>query len=451
MTTAYEIFERQYIERTKRSKETYEKARRVLPGGVAANAGFRSPHPIYMKKASGAYIIDVDDNQYLDIHLSGGPHVLGHSPPAVMDAVRQQLDHGTATAATNEKVIELAGKICEHLPGMEMVRFVNTGSEAVSMSLRAARAYTGRDKIGKFEGHFHGQSDSALIAGSQIEGPEDSPEAVAQGAGIPKSQLQDTVVLPFNDAEAAVTLIKQNAREMAAVILEPIGGVWLGGVEAEPSFLEAIRRVTEEEGILLIFDEVVTGYRLGLSGAVSLSGVMPDLRAMGKVIGGGFPTGAFGGRTDIMEEVVTPASEPHERQKMYQSGTFSGNPISATAGLAMIRELEEPGFFERIDGYGDRIRKGLREMAADLDMEIQAVGRGSIFGVFFGSHPIRNIRDVQRCDAEKGRAFFMGLVANGIFVTPFHLGFTNGAQTDEDIDRVLEVSKYVLTEMKRSG
>ena len=451
MTTAYDLFEQQYIRRTRKSKETYDEARRVLPGGVAANAGFRSPHPIYMREARGAYVIDVDGNQYVDVHLSGGPHVLGHSPPAVMEAVRGQLDHGTAATSTNEKAIELAGKIREHVPGMEMVRFVNTGSEAVSMALRAARAYTGRDKIGKFEGNFHGQSDSALIAGTQIAGMEDSPEAMAQGLGIPESQLRDTVVLPFNDAEAAVTLIKQHAHEMAAVILEPIGGVWLGGVEAETSFLEAVRRVTEEEGVLLIFDEVVTAYRLGLSGAVSLSGVMPDLRSMGKAIGGGFPIGAFGGRADIMDAVVTPPSSPHEPLKMYQSGTFSGNPVSAAAGLAMIQELQEPGFYDRIDAYGERVRQGLRDIAAGLDVELQAVGRGSIFGVFFGSHPVRNIRDVQRCDPDKGRAFFMGLVANGIYVTPFHLGFTNGAQTDEDIDRILEVSEYVLSQIKRLG
>ena len=451
MPTAYEIFEKQYIERTPGSKEVFEEGSRYLPGGVVGNGAFRRPYPIYLKEARGAYIYDVDGNEYIDLLIGGGPNILGHCPPAVTEAVHRQVDLGASLMGTTESAIDLARKVAEHMPGMEMMRYANSGSEATHMCFRAARAYTGRPKIAKFEGNFHGQYDNQLIGGTNIHGPDESPEAWPQGAGIPESQLQDTIVLPFNDAESAVSLIKQHAHELAAVIMEPVGGAWLAGVAAEVPFLEAIRRVTEEEGIILIYDEVITGFRLSLSGAVSISGVVPDLRALGKAIGGGLPIGVYGGKREIMDTVVTPASQPHEKDKMYQSGTFTGNPMSTAAGLAMISGLEKPGVYERMNGHGERIRTTLMKMGDELGIELQAVGEGSIFGVFFAGHPIRNIRDVARSNAERGRAFFMGLVANGLYVTPFHLGFTNAAQTDEDIDRVLDISGHVLEEIKAYG
>lgn len=453
MTTAREVFEKQYISRTKRSKEMYEEARQYLAGGVPGGARYRRPYPLYMKEARGSKFWDIDGNEYIDILCGAGPTILGHSPAAVMDAVKQQLDRGTIIQVTSEFTVELAKKITHHMPGMELIRFVGSGSEGVHIALRVARAYTGREKYAKFEGCYHGQLDNELISGAVFGGPEDKPESVPGCAGIPKSILNDTIILPWNNAEASVALIKKHAKELAAVIIEPVGGIYLGGMPADKPFVEALREVTKQEGIILIMDEVITGFRLGLSGSYSLLGVIPDLRILGKVIAGGFPVGAYGGRKDIMEKVVTPPgpAEAKEvaKQKIFSSGTFSGNPVSMAAGVATLRELEKPGFYERIDGYGERIRSGLRKMAMDIGLQIQVVGSRSLFSVHFSRRPVRNIRDILSSDRETAGAFYMGLVANGVYVPEYHVAFTSGAHSDADIDKILEVSEMVLREIKR--
>ena len=455
MVTAYEIFESQYTSKTRGSREVYEEAKQHLAGGVAGSAAYRKPYPLYMKEAKGSRLWDVDGNEYIDFMCSAGAAILGHSPAPVIEAVKQQLDRGTVTLVTSEAAIEVAKKIKKHMAGMEMVRFVNSGSEAVHMALRVARAYTGREKHAKCEGNYNGQMDNELVSGDVFGGQENSPEPVAQGAGIPKAILRDVIVLPWNNAEAAVKIIKKHAKELAAVLLEPMAGMYLGGMPAEKSFVEALRKVCDEEGIVLIYDEVITGFRLGLGGAYSITGVIPDLRTLAKLIGGGFPVGAYGGRRDIMEKVVSAVEKPTEGKtaqfegpKIFQSGTFSGNPISMTAGLAMIKELEKPGFYERIDGYGERIRSGLWEAASKMDIPVQVVGVGSMFCLHFSEHPIRNIRDFAKIDKEVGAAFYMGWEANGIHCPPFHLGFTSGAHTGEDIDKILEVAEMVLREIK---
>jgi glutamate-1-semialdehyde 2,1-aminomutase len=453
MTTAREVFEEQYMSRTKKTREMYEEARHYLAGGVPGGARYRRPYPLYVKEARGSKLWDVDGNEYIDILCGAGAAILGHSPASVMDAVKQQLDRGTIIQVTSEFVVELAKKITHHMPGMELIRFVGSGSEGVHIALRAARAYTGREKYAKFEGCYHGQLDNELISGTVLGGPEDKPESVPGCAGIPKSILNDTIILPRNNAEKSVALIKKHAKELAAVIIEPVGGIYLGGMPAEKAFVEALRKVTEQEGIVLIFDEVITGFRLGLSGSYSLLGVIPDLRVLGKVIGGGFPVGAYGGRKDIMGKVVTPPgpAEAKEvaKQKIFSSGTFSGNPVSVAAGVATLRELEKPGFYERIDGYGERIRSGLRKMAMDIGLQIQVVGLRSLFSVHFSNHPVRNIRDILNSDRETTGAFYMGLVANGVYVPEHHVAFTCGAHNDADIGKILEVSKMVLREIKR--
>jgi len=453
MTTAREVFEEQYISRTKRSREMYEEAKHYLAGGVPGSARYRRPYPLYMKEAKGSKFWDIDGNEYIDILCSAGATILGHSPSSVMDAVKQQLDHGTIIQVTSELAVELAKKITHHMPGMELVRFVASGSEGVHIALRAARAYTGREKIAKFEGCYHGQLDNEFISGAVFGGSEDKPESIPGCAGIPKSILNDTLTLPWNNAEASVALIKKHAKELAAVIIEPVGGIYLGGMPAGKSFVEALRRVTEQEGIVLILDEVITGFRLGLSGSYSVLGVIPDLYILGKVIAGGFPVGAYGGRRDIMEKVVTPPgpAEAKEvaRHKIFSSGTFSGNAVSVAAGVATLRELEKPGFYERIDGYGERIRNGLGKIAKDIGLDIQVVGLGSLYSVHFSDRPVRNIRDILNSDRVSSGAFYMGLVANGIYVPEHHVAFTTGAHTDADVDKILEVSKMVFTEIKK--
>jgi glutamate-1-semialdehyde 2,1-aminomutase len=408
-----------------------------------------------MKEARGSRLWDVDDNEYIDILCGAGPAILGHSPSPVMEAVKQQIDRGTIVQVTTKSAIELAKKITQHMPGMEVLRFVNSGSEAVHLALRTARAYTGKEKCAKFEGNYNGQLDNELISGHHFGGSEDNPESVPGSVGIPKSVVNDTITLPWNNTEATVALIKKHASELAAVILEPVGGLYLGGIPAEKSFCKALREITEQEGIVLIFDEVITGFRLGLSGVHSLLGVTPDLRTLGKIIGGGFPVGAYGGRKDIMEQIVTPYNPAitggavSDRPKIFSSGTFSGNPVSMTAGLATITELEKPGVYERIDGYGERIRNDLRKMAVDIGLGIQVMGVGSFFSVHFSPHPLKNIREILSSDRETAGAFYMGLEANGIHIPSNHLAFTSTAHNDDDIDKILEVAEKVFREIKR--
>ncbi len=445
MTNARQQFIDLYTRRTPRSLRLYEQAREHLPGGVPGNAGFRPPYPLYVDRAAGPYLWDVDGNRYIDSLIGGGPHILGHSPPAVMEAVAGQLSRGTSTIAPSPNSLAMAEMIGRHMPHMELIRFVHTGSEAVHMSMRVARAFTGRQKIGKFEGNFHGGYDNLLISGTSYGGPEERPIALGEGAGIPQGVLDDTVVLPFNNTDATVALIEEHAHELAGVVVEPVGGTWMAGIVADQGFLEALREVTARHGILLIFDEVITGFRVALGGSTAVTGVTPDLVALAKTIGGGLPMGAFGGRRDVMEQVVTPPrNADDDRVTIFQSGTFQTNLVSLAAGLAMLSELEKPGVYEKLTSTGDQVRQGIEKMGANLGLPVQATGQGPIFGVYFADEPVRTIRDVLGSDREMAGTFYLGLVAHGVYITPYHLGFTNASQGEEEIDRVLEVCQTVL-------
>ncbi len=445
MTDARTRFIERYRKRTPRSQRLYKEARQHLPGGVPGNAGYRAPYPLYVDRAYGPFLWDIDGNRYVDSLIGGGPHLLGHSPPAVMEAVAGRMSLGTSTIAPPPSALELARKIQQHMPHMEMLRFVHTGSEAVHMSMRVARAYTGRPKIGKFEGNFHGGYDNLLISGTRFGGPEDRPRSLPECAGIPQSVLDDTIVLPFNNTDATVSLIERHASELAGVVVEAVGGTWLGGIVAEPRFLEALREVTARHGILLIFDEVITGFRVALGGSAEVTGIIPDLTALAKTIGGGFPMGAFGGRRDIMDQVVTPKRGPDDRRNtIFQSGTFQSNLVSLAGGLAMLTELEKPGIYQKLDDYGEQIRRGIEKMGANLGLPIQAVGQGSIFGVYFADEPPRTIRDIAASDRESAGLFYLGLLAHGVYITPYHLGFNNTAQSQDEIDRILATCQQVL-------
>lgn len=449
MTDARSKFVDLYTQRTPGSLRLYEEARRHLPGGVPGNAGFRPPYPLYVEGARGPFLWDVDGNKYIDSLIGGGPHILGHSPPAVMDAVAKQLSSGTSTIAPSPNNLVLAEKIRNHMPHMEMIRFVHTGSEAVHMSMRVARAFTGRQKIGKFEGNFHGGYDNLLVSGTSYAGPEECPVSLPEGAGIPQSVLDDTVVLPYNNADAAVALIEEHASELAGVVVEAVGGTWMAGIVADQRFLEALREVTARHGILLIFDEVITGFRVALGGSTAVTGVTPDLVALAKTIGGGLPMGAFGGRRDIMDQVVTPPRSADDRRvTIFQSGTFQTNLASLAAGIAMLSELEKPGVYENLEETGEQVRKGIEKIGANLGLPVQATGQGPIFGVYFADEPVRTIRDVLSSDREMAGTFYLGLVAHGIYITPYHLGFTNAAQSQAEIDQVLAVCQRVMETIK---
>jgi len=452
VNSAHELFERQYRDRTPRSAAHYVEAQRYLAGGVPGNAAYREPYPLYIERAHGTQIVDLDGNDYLDLLIGGGPHILGHSPDVVIEAVERQLRDGTSTLASTEAAVELAAKITQHMPHVELLRYVTTGSEAVHVAMRVARAYNGRPKIGKFEGNFHGGYDNELVSGRAFAGPADAPEAIADGAGIPGGVLQDTLVLPFNDAEAATRLIDQHARDLAGVVVEPIAGTWMGGVVADPDFLLAIRKATEANDVLLIFDEVVTGFRVALGGTAELTGVTPDLTALAKIIGGGFPLGVLGGRREIMEKTLAPSSDPAEAPyKAFHSGTFQSNLIAIAAGLAVLGELEKPGVLERINGYGDALREGFQRQADGLGVNLIAGGQGSIVSFHFGDERPRNLRDVIASDRSAAATFGLGLIANGLFVTRYHVALMNGAQTDADVAFVLDVSARVLEAMAGAG
>jgi glutamate-1-semialdehyde 2,1-aminomutase len=368
-----------------------------------------------------------------------------------MEAVTKQLSWGTSTIAPSPKNIALADRIRKHMPHMEMIRFVHTGSEAVHMSMRVARAFTGRQKIGKFEGNFHGGYDNLLISGTSFGGPEERPLSLPEGAGIPQSVLDDTVVLPFNNTDATVALIEEHASELAGVVVEAVGGTWMAGIVAEQGFLEALREVTARHGILLIFDEVITGFRVSLGGSTAVTGVTPDLVALAKTIGGGFPMGAFGGRRDVMEQAVTPPRDADDdRVTIFQSGTFQTNLVSLTAGLAMLGELEKPGVYEKLEETGEQVRKGIEKIGANLGLPVQATGQGPIFGIYFADEPVRTIRDVLGSDREMAGTFYLGLVAHGIYITPYHLGFTNASQSEAEVEGVLEVCQTVLETITES-
>jgi len=333
---------------------------------------------------------------------------------------------------------------------MELLRFVNSGSEAVHIALRVARAFTGRDKYAKCEGNYCGQMDNALVGGNIYGGPESEPASLPSSAGIPKAVLNDSIIISWNNPEGAVAIIKKHAKELSAVLMDPTGGIFLGGMPANKSYVQAVREVTKKEGILLIFDEVISSFRMGLSGACTISGVIPDLRTLGKIIGGGFPVGAYGGRRDIMEKVVTPPESSNSHQdKIFSSGTYSGNPISMIAGLAMIKELEKPGFYERLDAKGERIRRGLLKMGDGMGFAIQVLGIRSIFTVHFSERPLKNVRDILTSDRETARAFYTGLVANGVYIPDFHFASISAAHTDDDVDQILAVSGIVLKEIER--
>jgi glutamate-1-semialdehyde 2,1-aminomutase len=436
-----------FILKTKKSEEIWRRACKYLPGGVAGNAAFLIPHPIYIDKAVGGKLIDVDGNEYIDLLLGGFPNILGHSPKPVVDAVRQQLDHGTDPMLFHEIGVKLAEKISKHMPHMEMIRFVNTGSEATASAIRVARAYTKRDKIAKIEGGWIGQHDYGLISSiGGIAGSDYEPLPIADFAGIPKFVVDNMVVLPFNDVEHTISIIKKHANELAAVILEPLACFGLGAIPADREYLKALREVTMEKDVLLIFDEIVTGFRVGgLGGAAKYYGVKPDLTALGKIVGGGFPIGAFGGRRDIMEKTCHPMADPEF--KIFQSGTFSGNPISMTAGLAMLTELETKDY-SYIDNLAGRIRTELPKIGVEYGFEMQVTGLCSLFYPHFNSKPIRNMRDRLKDYADRNYEFCLGLIVNGVYLPPRHPGAICFAHTKEDVDYVLETAEMVLRDMR---
>ncbi|MBC1236868.1 glutamate-1-semialdehyde 2,1-aminomutase [Nostoc sp. 2RC] len=422
--------------KTTNSEEIFAAAQKLMPGGVSSPVrAFKSVggKPIVFDRVLGAYIWDVDGNQYIDYVGSWGPAICGHTHPEVIAALHDALNKGTSFGAPCYLENVLAQMVIDAVPSIEMVRFVNSGTEACMAVLRLMRAFTGREKVIKFEGCYHGHADMFLVkAGSGIAtlGLPDSP-------GVPKSVTSNTLTAPFNDLEAVKVLFEQNRDEIAGVIVEPVVGN-AGFIPPAAGFLEGLRTITQQHGALLVFDEVMTGFRIAYGGAQEKFGVIPDLTTLGKVIGGGLPVGAYGGRQEIMS-MVAPAGS------VYQAGTLSGNPLAMTAGIKTLELLQQPGTYEYLDGLTKQLAEGMLEIAKETGHAAWGGHISGMFGFFFNQGPVRNYEDAKKSDLSKFARFHRGMLEHGVYLAPsqFEAGFTSLAHTKADIDRTLEAARAV--------
>ncbi len=447
MTAEINALEQLYRSRTPASLKLSNTAGKVLPGGVAANGKYLPPYPIYMTGGHGAEMEDIDGNTYIDLLMGAGVHILGHSPEVVLRAIHQQLDIGVHYYLPAEAEVRLAEKVCQVMPSVEMVRFLNSGSESTLMALRAARAYSKRQKIVKFEGNFHGQHDTVLVSTLAVEGEPGTPHPHLDSAGIPDNVKENMLILPYNDPDRAVEQIKRHADELGAVIVEPISAFGLGVVPADLEFLQALRQVTIETGIPLIFDEVVTNFRLALGGAMEYFGIQPDLVCLGKILGGGFAIGGFGGKREIMDKVVTPKVGLWDlSEQIFQSGCFSGNPVSMMAGLAVLGVLEKGDAYPQINSLTETLCSEMNLLGERLGVPLMASRVASIFQFHFTDTRIKNKRDALKANKQAAGLFHLGLRAHGIMASAHPL-FISTAHTEAHIDSVLDVSETVLKQM----
>ena len=426
--------------KTTKSDEIFAAAQKLMPGGVSSPVrAFKSVggQPIVFDRVNGAYIWDVDENKYIDYVGTWGPAICGHAHPEVINALKEALEKGTSFGAPCFLENVLAEMVIDAVPSIEMVRFVNSGTEACISVLRLMRAYTSKNKVIKFEGCYHGHGDMFLVkAGSGVAtlGLPDSP-------GVPKSVTSDTLTAPYNDLEAVKKLFQENEGEIAGVILEPVVGN-SGFIPPDAGFLEGLRVLTEENNALLVFDEVMTGFRIAYGGAQEKFGITPDLTTLGKVIGGGLPVGAYGGKKEIMS-LVAPAGP------MYQAGTLSGNPLAMTAGIKTLELLQKPGTYEYLDQITTQLITGLLDIARQTGHEVVGGSISGMFGMFFTGESVHNYDDAKKADTNKFARFHRGMLERGVYLAPsqFEAGFTSLAHTQEDIKQTLAVAKEVLTEI----
>ncbi|MBK1988363.1 glutamate-1-semialdehyde 2,1-aminomutase [Sphaerospermopsis aphanizomenoides BCCUSP55] len=426
--------------KTTKSQEIFAAAQNLMPGGVSSPVrAFKSVggQPIVFDRVNGAYIWDVDGNKYIDYVGTWGPAICGHAHPEVITALHEALEKGTSFGAPSVLENVLAEMVIDAVPSIEMVRFVNSGTEACMAVLRLMRAFTNREKIIKFEGCYHGHADMFLVkAGSGVAtlGLPDSP-------GVPKAATSSTLTAPFNDLEAVKALFEENRDEIAGVILEPVVGN-AGFITPDAGFLEGLRELTQEHGALLVFDEVMTGFRIAYGGAQEKFGITPDLTTMGKVIGGGLPVGAYGGRRDIMS-MIAPAGP------VYQAGTLSGNPLAMTAGIKTLELLQKPGTYDYLERITKKLADGLLKVAKETGHAACGGSISAMFGLFFTNGPVHNYEDAKKSDTAKFGRFHRGMLERGIYLAPsqFEAGFTSLAHTDEDIEQTLAAAKDVLSNL----
>ncbi len=420
-----------------KSHELFAEARARIPGGVNSPArafGAVGGEPLFIERANGPWLFDVDGNRYIDYVGSWGPMILGHRHPEVIEAIEAALAHGTSFGAPTEAETDLAALICELVPSVEKVRLVNSGTEATMSAIRLARGYTGRDKIVKFAGNYHGHVDSLLVAA----GSAAATLAVPDSPGVTEGTARDTIVLPYNDSAAVHNTFEAHGEEIAAVIVEPIAGN-MGCVPPLPGFLQTLRQRTKHHGSVLIFDEVMTGFRVAPGGAQERFGIEPDLTTLGKIVGGGLPIGAYGGQAAIMDHIL-----PEGR--VFQAGTLSGNPLATAAGIATLRQLREQAPYEQLDEKAARLAEGLDKAAQAVEIPHCVQQVGSMLTLFFHEGPVEQWEDAAACDTKQFARFFWEMMGRGVYLpcSQFEAMFVSAAHTDELIDRTIEAARESL-------
>ena len=419
------------------SSTLYLSAKEVMPGGV--NSPVRAfnavgGEPLFIKSGKGSQIIDVDGNKFIDYVASWGPLIFGHAHPTVVEAIIRQAELGTSYGASTELEIELAEKVVSAIPSVEVVRMVNSGTEAVMSALRLARGITGRDKIVKFEGCYHGHADSLLVkAGSGLVSL-----GIPECPGIVSSLAEKTLNLSYNDAEGVRALFEREGKNIAALIVEPIAGN-MGVIPPIPGFLQTLREETKKAGALLIFDEVITGLRVSLGGAQKLFGITPDITCMGKIIGGGLPVGAYGGSKEVMDHISPVGS-------IYQAGTLSGNPLAMAAGNVVLDLLSEPRVYELLEEKSKKLCDGFQKNTQELGISAQFTRVGSMFSMFFTDQPVTNFKSVKTCDTKFFKNYFNGLLEEGIYIAPsqFEAGFMSAIHSDKEIEQTIDANLKAL-------
>lgn len=418
-------------DRTKKSASIFERAQKVIPGGVNSPVRAFGPvggEPVFIRSAKGQYLYDEDGNSYIDYIGSWGPMILGHNEERVMDAVKKQMESGVSFGAATEIEVEMAELMCEIVPALEMVRMVNSGTEAVMSAIRTARGFTGRNKIIKFEGCYHGHADALLVkAGSGV-----MTAGVPDSGGVPAGCVQDTLTATYNDLSSVEALFENNKNQIACVIVEPIAAN-MGIVLPEEGFLQGLRKLCDENEALLIFDEVITGFRLGLAGASEYFKVKPDLLTYGKIIGGGMPVGAYGGRRDVMS-VVAPLGP------VYQAGTLSGNPVAMRAGITQLTILREhPEIYDKLNMLGNKLRNGVRNIFQTYGLPFQVVGEGSLSCIYFTGQKVSDYVSAKTSDTDAFAKYFTYMLEQGNYFGPsqFEAIFLSNAHTEENIEKTL--------------
>ena len=424
--------EQNYNSKTTKSKQLYERAKKVLPAGVSYFIRYFKPYPFYINWAKGSKIKDVDGNVYIDFWMGHYTHILGHSPSNIVNAVKKQIEHGTHYGVCHELEIALAEQVVKMLPCAQMVRFSNSGTEAAMYATRLTRSYTHKSKIVKFQGGWHGGYDALHVA---VRTPFDMPES----NGISEGASKDTIVAPFNDLEETERKIR--GQEVAAIIVEPVLGAG-GCIPAEKEFLKGLRELCNQNDVLLIFDEIITGFRLAPGGGQQHYGVVPDLTILGKILGGGFPIGAITGRREIMEKMNPLLFErPHFS---FQGGTFTANPVTLSAGLTMLKTLEDGRVIVRINSGGEKVQRGLEDIFERGDVSVRVNRAGSLFFVHFTEKEVKNVNVAFEADKEKLREYHMALMEKGVFFLPCKTGAISAAHSKKDLEKLLaETENYV--------